>query len=238
LFGVTGLVGAIGNMVSGISMRLQPAFTVWNIANRVQDFVGLVRLFSNIGDIKTVIIKEATKFLDELKKSPNISAISFDDIMYTFEYVLSTIKNEGIHGPFGTIATLHKKRLTSALLNLTSKKPDRLVIYLPTIPGKFVPDNQLIDLPEVIEGFPISISFGGSGGRLWGFGLAKPKSERTSPKTISYMLFRVDYHKVPERDHLHKKPYADFFRQNINSWEFHWQIPTSPNDAMGGRNNE
>jgi hypothetical protein len=81
--------------------------------------------------------------------------------------------------------------------------------------------------------FPVSISFGGIGGRLWGFGFALPKNQRTF-NASSYMLMRVDYHGVQIQDHLHRLPYASFFRQNPNAIELHWQIPTSPKDARGG----
>ena len=110
------------------------------------------------------------------------------------------------------------------------------MLYLPTPPSHaYVPDKFLQNIPGEIGGFPLSISFGGAGGRLWGIGFALPKAERKSPsKNVGYQILRVDYHGAQHRDHLHRPPYASFFSRTQNSWEFHWQIPDSPKDARGG----
>ena len=240
MMSIGGMVSSLGNMLTALNARIQPAFRVWRLAERIQSYTQFFQFFYGLTSIPDTIRKEAGRFITELSKSPNVSMISFRDLLYTLEYTFSSFVKGGIDGPLATIATLHKDRILKALLSLSQKKQKehRLVIYLPTLPGKYTPDKQIINIPGEVAWFPLSLSFGGTGGRLWGIGFALPKTERTSPKTISYMLMRVDYHQSKERDRFHELPYASFFQSNNNAWMFHWQIPKNSKDARGGYKHE
>lgn len=141
-----------------------------------------------------------------------------------------------------TIAQLHGSRILEAIRSGSGTRRHHLVLYMPTVPGNFKRDSRLIRIPgtknlEQAVGMPVSLSLGSRGGRLWGLGFAKSKFDRAE-RASSYQLFRVDYHRVQIRDHLHQPPYAQFFQRDERAIELHWQIPTSPSDATAGFNEE
>jgi hypothetical protein len=176
-----------------------------------------------------------------MTNAPNLSLIPVEELMNTFDEVVSEFARNPIDGLFGTTAKLHRDRIIEALASRSFGRTHRIVLYLPTPPSqRFVRDSQLVNVPGLkIMDMPVAISFGGAGGRLWGLGFAKDKKDQTYDDS-SYQLFRIDYHGVITRDHLHREPYTRFFRMNNDATrhEFHWQITTGPKDARGNRDRE
>jgi hypothetical protein len=219
-----------------MSMRIQPAIKVWQLANRLESLADLIFFFAEMPNTLPRIQQEVIKALSE--SHTRYFQITVDDILFTLQYVL--IEN-GFD--FATkIVTYHAARVAQAFTTLGKSRHHHFVIYLPTIVATskngFTRDKVLSKIPGMaIAGFPVSISFGGRGGRLWGFGFAKDPKERTN-KQNSYQLLRVDYHRLHMRDNKHQLPFSDFIQQKSHTLRYHWHIPGSSFEARGNLDKE
>jgi RHS repeat-associated protein len=238
---LVGMISSIANMTMQVARTARTVYRVYQFIDKVQTFIEVAEFARTLPIAIPNLQGEIRRFIQGMAGAPNLSAIPADQLLNTFDEVVKEFLNNPIMGLFGTTANLHTTRIGEALSSLKFGRPQSLVIYIPSVHSQtFVRDTQLRPVPGFkIYGMQVELSFGGAGGRLWGIGFAKHKKDRTYNES-SYQLFRVDYHGVNIRDHLHREPYAKFFRMNedARNHEFHWQIPTSPKDARGNRDRE
>ncbi|MEX0725017.1 MAG: hypothetical protein WD065_02025 [Planctomycetaceae bacterium] len=229
MFSVAGMVSSIGNIGAQIGQSASTAYRIYQLAERVQGMVSMFELAWELTNGIPGLQREIRKVLQDVHDlgpmAATFSSITMSDIVDAFEQIGRDLLPE--IAP--TIARTHGDRVTKALLSREGpiSRQDTLVLYAPTPHGSFHIDSKLIRVPGVrIAGMNVEVAIGGGGGRLFGFGVAKSKTLRSSPNE-SYMLLRVDWHSSSFR---HPPPYAKYFTTS-SGFDLHWQIPENKKEA-------
>jgi len=225
-FSATEAVSVVSNIGNLISNFVQPAVRAWQLIDRVSSWVQLLQLLRSFDTISTVLRREASKILRTVPPGKQFANLLLSDVAATFEQFATDLVTE--IAP--TIGYAHTRRIGEAIasLHLARSRRHQLVLYLPTIEGNYKRDTHLTPLGVAIAGFSVTASWGGGGGRLWGFGFADSQRELRK-RTNSYMLFRVDWHTTRDQ---HRLPYAKYF-DAPSGRQYHWQIPANATEARG-----
>jgi RHS repeat-associated protein len=229
MYSLTDIMGSVTISITNfanLGLRVVQAF---NYAQRV---INMVDFLMMLRDLSFSLPRLSQEIGDTIKSlsgqgAPNkFKNMSLDTVEQLFLRILRDSAEISM-----LIARKHGKRFAEALGTRKRGKSrrDRFVIFLPTLHGAYKKDNKRKRVPGLlISGLPVALAFGGRGGRVTGFGLAK----KTDPQSLNYQLFRLDWH---DSQIKHDPPWTSYFELD-NGEEYHWHVPETRSKALGINN--